>query len=591
MPNACRRSWLIAVINFSLIAACARTLDRPIEGRAKKTSASFVTSRSFDAAFRDFAVAADEPQAAGAGAEILAQGGNAADAAAATMLALGVSSFASSGLGGGGFLLYYDAASHTLTFLDFREFAPSAAKATMFKNALSRSSAKEFNSPSQYGGLAVAVPGEPAGIEALLDEFGSMPRADVVKPALRLAEEGFVVSKRIAVMSQPLARDLAKDPHARTLLGSDLKGFVAGSKLKRPELASTLRVFAKEGARPFYSGAIAKSVVATANKHGGVLTMKDLATYRVKKRTPLEKSVFGFRWVSAPPPSAGGYILLASLALLEHWAPQAQPSQAWWLHAFAESFKGPFIDRAAYIGDPDFVVVPLDALMSIQRIARRAKLFDPDRAVSPFRYALPLAKNSPQQADAKHGGGTSHFCVVDARGNVASVTTTINLPFGARITAEGMFLNNEMDDFANPSGEKNAFGLSASSVNYPGPHHRPVSSATPTIVFKGNQPVLCIGGVGGSRIVTAVLQTAYYALIAGNPAGSSVALPRIHHQGEPDILSHETFDASTLKELRGMGYTLESSEYGGSVQMIRISGYGTLHAVSDPRKGGKPAGR
>lgn len=574
-----------------LSTACAGTPRDPGH-RSEQVQASFVVAETHSASFTDFAVAADEAQASAAGAEILARGGNAADAAAAVMLALGVSSFASSGLGGGGFALYYRSNDRSVAFLDFRERAPNAASADMFDKAPAAKSSGPFSAQSQLGGLAVAVPGEPAGIEALLTEYGSLSRQAVTAPAIRLAERGFRISERVASMSQWLAGDLGKDPHVRSLLGDNPKGFVAGSTLKRPVLAKTLRVFAAQGARPFYHGAIAKDIIESVQRNGGIMQLRDLAAYRVKKRKPLQADAFGYRWITAPPPSAGGYILLSSLALLDQWSneqPIASPVSL--LHAFAESFKGPFIDRSSYFGDPDFVTVPLFDLLNTERIMRRAAVFNRTRSVAPKRYGLPLSE-SDDHAFASHAGGTAHFCVVDKHGNVASVTTTINLPFGARITAAGMFLNDQMDDFVSRTGSANAFRLSADQANFPAPNKRPVSSATPSIVFKNSQPVLCIGGVGGSRIVTSVVQVAYYTLVAGESPATAIVRPRIHHQAEPNLLFHEDLGSDKLSELKRLGHKVEKSEHAGVVQMIHITHQGSrLEAASDPRKGGRPAGR
>lgn len=587
-----RHAGLAWICSFALLIGCASSPQKPAPKSSEASPQSFVVSESHSGTFNEFAVAADETQASAAGAEILAQGGNAADAAAATMLALGVSSFASSGLGGGGFALYYNAKTKSFTFLDFRETAPSKASADMFVNAPSKGSSKEFNTAAQYGGLAVGVPGEPAGIEALLKEFGTLSLGQIAAPAIRLAEEGFHVSENLSKLSQGFATDLAKDAHGKRLLGTRTDGFVAGSTLKRPELGKTLRTFAKYGATPFYTGAIADSIIASTGHHGGILQKKDFASYQIKKRTPLSANAFGYQWVSSPPPSAGGYILLSSLSLLERWSKGQEHPYTWWLHAFAESLKGPFIDRAAYFGDPDFVNVPLERLFSAERMARRAKIFNPNRAVNPNQYALPLQPAAQNKAYAKTGGGTTHLCVVDKEGNVAAVTTTINLPFGSRITADGMFLNNQMDDFASPGNTENAFLLSSGEVNFPAPNKRPVSSATPTIVLKDGQPVMCIGGVGGSRIITSVLQTAYYTLLDRQTPGDAVAHARIHHQAEPNVLFHESMEPDVLNALKRMGYKLETSDHYGVVQLIQITDGGKrLHAASDPRKGGHPAGR
>ncbi|QQR90897.1 MAG: gamma-glutamyltransferase [Myxococcales bacterium] len=542
--------------------------------------------------FEEFAVAADEPQASAAGASILAKGGNAADAAAATMLALGVTSFASSGLGGGGFALYYRAKDRSVTFIDFRETAPAAATEDMYQKTSKTVSTERMNSASEYGGLAVGVPGEPAGIEAILTRFGSLSRKEVAAPAISLAKDGFVISERIAEYSEWFPQDLARDPGFASLL-SGKKKFEAGEQLKRPELAKTLELYAEQGPKAYYQGEIGKAIVEAVTKNGGVMTLKDLESYTIKDRKPLQGERFGYRWVTAPPPSAGGYTMLASMALLEQWqSKETKPSESWLLHAFSEAFKGPFADRVRYFGDPDKVKVPVQELLAPKRLQARASLFDANHARPQESYDLPLKNIESKRSKQRTGGGTSHFCVVDKEGNVASVTTTVNLPFGARITAAGLVLNDQMDDFASGVDMPNAFGLPGGHPNLPGPNKRPISSMTPTIVFEGDEPVLCVGGSGGSRIITAVTQSAYRALVQDLPPREAVEHPRIHDQGDPDTLKYEKLSPIAKQELKARGHELSELSYSAVVQMIRIRDESPrIEAASDPRKGGAPAGR
>ena len=549
-------------------------------------------------AYSEYAVATDHALASQAGAEILAAGGNAADAAAAAMLALGVVSPGSSGLGGGGFALYYDAESGETTFLDFRERAPAAATADMFEGQEPVEGRGSL--PSQYGGKATGVPGEPAGIAELLERFGSKPKGEIVAPAVRYAEDGFEVTPYIARLSSFFGEQMRRDDLMRTWFEGDATALRGGQTIRNPELARTLRDFGRQGARPFYRGRIAREIVRANREHGGIMTMRDLRDYEVVEREPLEARRVGFRWVTAPPPSAGGYTMLGSLGLLERWIPAARREQAGpeLMHAFAESWKGPFWDRASYFGDPDHVDVPVAALLDDERIARRATQYRPTLAI-PFEwYATPLPRET-ERAEQPDNPGTSHLCVVDSEGNVASITTTVNLPFGARYTAAGMVMNDEMDDFASEVGEQNAFGLPGGAPNLPGPGKRPVSTMSPTIVFdEGGRPVLCVGAAGGSRIVTATQQVAWHALVRGLDAAEALSFPRVHHQGEPDTLRVETerpLPADVVEALRARGHTIEEVGHSAVVQLIRIrhdgSGEGPRFvAVSDPRKGGRPAG-
>jgi len=539
------------------------------------------------AVFARDAVAADHFEASKAGAEVLAAGGNAADAAAATMLALGVVNPASSGLGGGGFALYYRAKDRSLSFLDFRERAPRAADPEMFDIEGERPEGPA-NAPSQLGGLAAGVPGEPAGIEALVTRFGALPLREVIAPALRLAEQGFPVSESLARMGSAFHVQLEKD---NVMSAWDLR---PGAVLKRPALARVLRAFADHGARVIYRGLVGQEMVTSVQESGGIMTLDDLSAYRVRTREPIEIEAFGYRWVTAPPPSAGGFTMVQSLSILEKVV-GGNPSQgAPLLHAMAESWKGPFLDRQRYFGDPDFVILPIDGMLSPARIEKRAELARAERAQPTSAYEMPVEWNR-RRAVTPDNSGTSHLCVVDAEGNVASVTTTVNLPFGARFTGGGIVMNDEMDDFSRSHGEANAFGLVGGSRNLPGPWKRPVSTMSPTIVFTGGNPVLCVGASGGSRIVTATQQVAMNVLLHGMNASDAVAAPRIHHQGTPETLRIENvapLAPELVDALTARGHEIESIHNVANVQVIQIeqTPERVLRAASDPRKGGRPAG-
>jgi gamma-glutamyltranspeptidase/glutathione hydrolase len=567
---------------FVLTLCCVVSLALAVGAAAEDSS-------QYGGVFRTDAVASDHFEASKAGAEVLAAGGNAADAAAATMLALGVVNPASSGLGGGGFALYYDAVTGSLTFLDFRERAPRAADAKMF-DVEGAGAEGPASAPSQLGGLAAGVPGEPAGIEALVRRFGNLKLAQVVAPALRLAENGFAVSEALARMGEYFSGQLAKDGVMSTW------NLEAGAILKRPALARVLRAFSDGGARVFYGGVIGREMVQQVQAHGGVMTLDDLYAYKVRARTPLSVDAFGYRWVTAPPPSAGGFTMIQSLSILERVAGNNPAVGAAFLHALAESWKGPFLDRQRYFGDPDYVILPLDSMMDPTRIDQRAELASQEQAQPAEKYDVPL-RYTPRPTVTPDNSGTSHLCVVDSEGNVASVTTTVNLPFGARFTAAGVVMNDEMDDFSRGAGKANAFGLVGGSRNLPGPWKRPVSTMSPTIVFKGGDPVLCVGASGGSRIVTATEQVALNVLVHGMSPDDAVSAPRIHHQGTPAALRVEKMvplPADLVAELEARGHTIEPINNVANVQAIEIArddGDVTLRAASDPRKGGRPAGR
>ena len=558
-------------------------------------------AEDFVGRYAQYAVAADHAVASDAGAAMLEAGGTAADAAAATMLALGVANPASSGMGGGGFLLYYKASDQSLTFLDFRERAPAASTPDMYDGA-EDPMAGPASSASQLHGLATGVPGEPAGVEAMVRRFGRLPLARIVEPARRLASQGVEVSEGTSRMSGAFGDQMKRDPLMRGWFGPGAAILPVGSTLRQPELARTLQAFGRQGAAAIYRGRIAQAIVRANNRFGGKMTLQDLADYAVVEREPASTQRFGYRWVTAPPPSAGGFTMLQSLAILEglpaRWRPTggSQPGAAF-LHALAESWKGPYLDRERYFGDPDHVELQIGRLMAPERIRARANAFHPTLANPPGDFDFPLAPDEPEIVQSDNAG-TSHLCVVDGEGNVAAVTTTVNLPFGARYTAAGMVMNDEMDDFARSVGEANAFGLIGGAPNLPGPGKRPVSTMSPTIVFDGEgRPLICAGAAGGSRIVTAIQQVVMNQLLFGMNVRQALEAPRIHHQAHPNQLRSEEFaplPEALIEALTTRGHEHETIRNVATVQTIRIHRTADgvrLEAGSDPRKGGRPAGR
>jgi gamma-glutamyltranspeptidase/glutathione hydrolase len=567
-------------------------LGLPVHGQER-------APESTEATYERHAVAADHPLASQAGAEVLAAGGNAADAAAATMLALGVVSPASSGLGGGGFALYYRASDRSVHYLDFREEAPAAATADMFARRGGDDEQTAANR-SRVGGLAVGVPGEPAGIQALIERFGSgaVTRQQIVAPAVRYATEGFEASPSIERYSRWVGASIRPDPVLGPWFPEGQSFIPAGRRLTNPAQARTLRELAAQGFGAFYRGRIGREIVRRVRGAGGVLTLQDLAAYQVATREPLSATHFGHRWVMAPPPSAGGVTLLGSLALLERWLPEAhrRTDSPHFRHALAESWKGPYTDRHLFLGDPDHVDIPIAALTAPERIAQRAALYHPALARPTEAYDVPLPGHEARPTVPGSDGGTSHLCVVDAEGNVAAITTTVNLLFGARFTAAGIVMNDEMDDFAREVGQPNAFGLVGGAPNLPGPGRRPVSSMSPTLVFAGDQPILCVGGAGGSRIITATQQVALFSLLFGDSPGQALARPRVHHQGSPaELFVEARLEPGMRAALAARGHALREIDHSAVVQVIRIDrqdGQVRLRAASDWRKpGARPAGR
>ncbi len=605
IPNAggsprARRGATLLLAALAL-AALSLALAAPLRALRAEFEREAPRPRLGAASFERYAVASDNIEASSAGREILAAGGNAADAVVATALALGVAGPASSGLGGGGFLLYYRASDRSLTFVDFREEAPAALRADSFARREGESD-EVAAERSRVGGLAVGVPGEPLGFQTILERFGSgrVSRLDVARPAARVAEGGWDATRYTSMYSGRMAEGLRRDRVLATFLPPGASEIPLGQRLRNPALARTIEAFGRLGAAPFYSGAIGAAIVREVQARGGVMTREDLAAYEVRLRAPLEAERFGHRFVVAPPPSAGGFTMLESLGLLERWLPRPREG-ARLRHALAESWKGGFLDRARYAGDPDHVAVPIERLTSAARIEARARRFDPFHAQPMEAYGL--SDDAPASGDpSPRDHGTTHVCVVDAEGNVASLTTTVNIPFGARFTVAGMVMNDQMDDFAREVGALNAFELPGGSPNLPGPRRRPVSTMSPTIVFDDGEPILCIGGSGGSRIVTATEQVALFHLVLGDTLEAAVARPRVHHQGMPRTLAFErsmrgpSLDPRIVAGLEARGHELAAIDASAVVQAIRIvrderGAITRLDAVADPRKEGDVRGR
>ena len=528
------------------------------------------------------AVAAEHRLASAAGVEILRAGGNAVDAAVAASLATGVVNPSSSGLGGGGFMTVYVAAERRAHVLDYRERAPGAAHRDLYVR-----DGRADATASKLGGLAVAVPGEPSGLATALKRFGTMTPAEVSAPAIRLAEQGFAVEAHLAARIAGQREHLAEDPTlAAEFLHADGSPYREGETLRRPALARALRAFAEHGAAPFYSGEIGAALVRSANARGGILTADDLAAYATVERAPLVANYRGYTLLAMPPPSSGGGTLAAALAVLESY-PIADlgAGSTTYLHLLAETLKAVFSDRAKYYGDPDFVDVPIDRLTSASHAAGI-------RAGLSAARARPSAEYGAVAAD--DDAGTTHISVVDGAGNAVACTTSVNTAFGSRVGVEGygIVLNNTMDDFSIQPGVPNAFGLVGAEANSVAAGKRPLSSMSPTIVLSGERVRLVAGASGGPLIITGTLQAILNVLDFSMSAEAAVAAPRIHHQWLPEKLGIDARLADRVgPALERRGHSLFEMRGGASVQLIDTGRPGgPLHAVSDPHKGGVPAG-
>jgi gamma-glutamyltranspeptidase/glutathione hydrolase len=518
-------------------------------------------------------VVAESEAGAKAGVEMLKQGGNAIDAAAAAALATCVTNAASCGIGGGGFMLIFDAKSKKLYALDYRERAPAKASAPMFLKH-----GKPDTALSQSGALAVAVPGEIAGIDAALNRFGTMKFQRVAAPAIRLAHDGFTVSPLLAHEIAAQAAKLANDEGLRgSFLKPDGSTPKRGDTIYQKNLATTLQRLGDTPTREFYRGPIAREIALRVQKAGGILTADDLASYEVVWREPLHRRYQGFDMYAMPPPSSGG-VVLEMLGILEpgHLGGLGVNSPPY-LARIIEVMRQGFLDRALY-GDPAFVNVPIRRLLSDEHIAEAR-----ERALG--------AKPAAAAAEAR-GAGTSNLCVADREGNVVVLTTTINTVFGAKLSVPslGIILNNEMDDFSIGTGVPNAYQLAGADANAIAPGKRPLSSMAPVIALKDGKPVLALGGSGGPTIITGVLQVALNVIDSHLDVARAVGEPRAHQQAVPDVVVVEEAIGEPARAALGqMGYKLRVVPRLGAISAIGVSAKG-ISGANDPRKGGAAIG-
>lgn len=571
------------VLAAAILASACTAPPRPSDGRQPDPPPQF------DAA----AVAADHPLASAAGAEILLKGGNAVDAAVATGFALSVVRPYSCGIGGGGFMLIHlvddprtaDADDAVTIAIDYRERAPAAITPAHFESLPDHA--------PRASGHAVAIPGTVAGLLDALERFGTMDRATIMAPAIRLASRGWEPDPHHAdVYTKIWGGD---DPPVIPDRSALLVRALGADRIRNPWQAVALRRIARLGRDGFYRGPIAEAIVrAVAEADGpGILTLDDLATYEPTEARPLIGGFRDFTILAMPLPSSGGITIIQILGMLQARPtliaprPRTDPED---IHALAEVLQLAFADRAAWLGDPEFTDVPVDRLIDPAYLADRAALVDPGRTHPAEAYG--------PGATTAEDGGTSHFSVVDAAGNAVACTETINLEYGSKIVVPeyGFFLNNQMDDFQTRRGAANAFGLMQSDANLPGAGKRPLSSMSPTIVLGPDGAVeVVIGASGGPRIISSTVQVLLNILVRNDDAELAVTRPRFHHQWlppaiwlEPGLLDGDA-GAERIAALEALGYEVRERPDVGAVQVIRRAGDG-WDAAADPRKGGIPAG-
>jgi len=519
-------------------------------------------------------VVADSELASAAGMEILKRGGNAVDAAIATAFALSVVDQASSGLGGGGFMVIYRAKDQKSFALDFRETAPRASSRELYMK-----DGKPVASLSLTGALAVGVPGEVAGLVEARKRFGTLSLATLVAPAFKLASDGFPldVTLRIAIERQQSGMKRFADLGRIFMPNSEVPK--EGEVIRQAELAETLKVIAQQGAEIFYQGRIAEAIAETIKNNGGVMTLEDLKNYKAVWREPLIGTYRNRTIVTMPPPSSGGVALLEMLNILEGYKlDQLQHNSPAYLHLITETMKHAFADRAQFLGDPDFVHVPIRKLTSKDYALWMRGRISPDKTQPPNFYGY-YNYNAEK-------GGTTHFSVIDRFGNAVSCTQSVNTRFGSKLIAArtGIVLNNEMDDFAIHSGVGNVYGLVGNEANSLQPNKRPLSSMSPTIILQNGRPELVVGAAGGPRIISATLQTILNVIDFHMPVGAAVEAPRIHHQWLPERLNVETkIGEEARKGLAQRGHTLRQQTELGVVQAITWQD-STMSGVADSRK-------
>ena len=545
-------------------------------------------------------VATDEELASHAGVEILQKGGNAVDAAVATAFALAVVEPAAGNIGGGGFMLVRMADGRT-SFLDYREVA--AGKAT--RDMYIKPDGKLDHEASVIGPRSVAVPGTVAGLELALKTFGTMKLTDVMAPAIRLAENGYPVSAKLAKELKDERKDLQQFSVSRRIFLKNGEMYVRGETLRQPELAATLKRIAKNGSTEFYRGETAHMLVRDMLALGGLITLKDLAQYQPKVREVLRaKYAFdGHHWevLSAPPPSSGGVAMVEALNVLKDVSLKGWDDTGS-VHIVAETMRRVFADRAAYLADPDFAKIPVDGLTSACYAKEIAATIDPRRASpsttvhagEPHVCGEEARNSAPVEINLNDGPHTTHFSVVDVTGNAVASTTTLNNGYGSHVTSSaGFLLNDEMDDFTTQPGVPNAlFGLIQSEANAIAPGHRPLSSMTPTILLRDNKLSFVTGSPGGPTIISAVLLTVINWMRLGMDAQAAINAPRFHHQWLPDrLLMERQFPASLEQGLNAMGHATKRRGHIGLVNAIGIDSQTDERlGAADPRDEGSAVG-
>ena len=520
-------------------------------------------------------VASEQGLATQVGLDILKQGGNAIDAAVAVGFALAVVLPNAGNIGGGGFMVLHDDKTGKDVAIDFREIAPAKASRDMYLD----NQGNVIDGKSLFTHDASGVPGTVAGMEYALKKWGTMPLSKVLEPAIKLADKGFIVSDVLAQTLKEEKSTLGKWSASKAIFFNNGEPLKSGDLLVQKDLAKSLRLIAKQGAKAFYQGEIATKIAKEMQSQGSTMTLGDLKAYKVVERQPIIGDYRGYKVVTMPPPSSGGVHLIEILNMLEHYPIKEDGvNSAKNIHHMAESMKLAYADRSEYLGDPDFVKIPVTGLTSKAYANERVKTIDDNKA----RLSSNIKPGKPQPYESDQ---TTHYSVMDKAGNAVAVTYTLNLNFGSGIVAEGtgILLNNEMDDFSVKPGVPNAFGLVGGAANAIEAKKRPLSSMTPTIVMKNNKPWLVTGSPGGARIITTVLQSVVNTIDHEMNPAEAIITPRVHHQWLPDELRvEEGISPDTIKLLQDKGHNVVTKAPMGRIQIIQADDSG-FYGYSDPR--------
>lgn len=515
------------------------------------------------------------------GTDILTMGGNAIDAAVAVGYAQAVVNPCCGNIGGGGFMTIH-LADGTDTFINFRETAPAAASADMYLDK----EGKVTKDASLYGYLAAGVPGTVLGMDSAQKKYGKLTRQQVMAPAIKLAREGFVLTRADTDILDTTVKRFRQDPEsARIFLRKDGEALQPGDRLIQADLANTLTAISAKGPDAFYQGKIPQAVEAAAKKGGGILTAADFANYKITETAPITCSYRGYKFVSSPPPSSGGVTLCETLNVLEGYDLKSMGfNSAAYIHTLTEAMRHAYMDRNTFLGDPEFVKNPTDRLLSKSYAADIRKQIVANKATPSVEVQPGMQPHEKPE--------TTHYSIVDHDGNAVSTTYTVNGRFGAVVIAPGtgFFLNDEMDDFTVKVGEQNLYGLVQGATNSIAPGKRPLSSMSPTLVTKDGKIFMVLGSPGGSRIITITLQTALNVIDQGMAPQEAVDAPRIHHQWLPDEVYYEQRGVSTdsLNLLKNMGYKMVEQNPWGAAELILV-GLAGVEGVSPANSGNDSA--